>query len=341
MKRLNYLIIMALLAFTFSCGETNTTEKETSEKQNIETTKKEKVIKFEELIFDANKLSDEEKTINQTKVAGKILTGKRWQDANGMNIVFFSEVKSEKSAQEFPPDGARTVEFHIYHFKKSDKEYELVREVSDFEKDCWADNRAKLDTKNITITDIDKNNFGEITFTYRLGCSSELSPDGLKLIMLENGKKYAIRGNTLVNYGQETSGGKTNIDTSFNNAPESFLAHAKEIWEKAQKHSENNETIKPKKKKTLLNAEYLSTHDWVLVGNSENAAELVPHTFRFSKDGTLKYISEKNEWITTDWDMKTYPKIICPLSGKLTYEEGVLYYKVKSKNGGTISFHYN
>jgi len=340
MKRLNYLTIVILLAFTFSCGETNTAEKETSENQNIETIKKDVVIKFEELIFDANKLSDEEKTINQTKVAGKILTGKRWQDVNGMNIVFFSEVKSEKSDQEFPPDGARTVEFHIYHFKKSAKEYELVREITDFEKDCWADNRAKLDTKNITVTDIDKNNFAELTFTYHLGCTSELSPDGLKLIMLENGKKYAIRGNTLVKYGPETFGGKTNIDTSFNNAPGSFLVHAKSIWEKAQKYSENNETVKPKKKKTLLNAEYLSTHDWKLVGNTESAAELVPHTFKFLKDGTLKYIAMENEWITIDWDMKTYPKIICPLSGKLTYQEGVLYYEVKSEGEGNIQFHY-
>jgi len=339
MKRLNYLVITILLSVTFSCGETKTSNNETSIQQDTVIIKKEKAIKFENLIFDKDKLSDDEKTINQTKVVGKIITGKRWQDANGMNIVFFSQKEIKKTIGNEPDRLMRKL--HVYHFAKQENDsYKLIREVKDATTECGFENRAKFDTQNIAITDIDKNSFGEITFTYRLGCSSELSPDGLKLIMLENGKKFAIRGNTLVHYGPETFGGKTNIDTSFNNAPENFLKHAKGIWEKAQIHLNNDKPTKQKNKKTLLNAEHLSTHDWKLIGNTESAAELVPHTFRFLIDGTLKYSAMEEEWITIDWDMKVYPKIISPLSGKLTFEEGVLFYKVKSESGGNIAFQY-
>jgi hypothetical protein len=164
---------------------------------------------------------------------GELLYGRSWEDKNGKNILIFTEKTTEK--QLYPDEPSTyTINLHAYHFA-GDK---LIREVKDFEKDCMFDMRARFIEKSITITDIDEDGYAEVTFVYRLGCTSELSPDGLKLMMLENGEKYAIRGNTLVDYsgdGSNVVGGVTNVDDSFNAIPE-FLAHAKKIWDEQQIH---------------------------------------------------------------------------------------------------------
>jgi hypothetical protein len=79
---------------------------------------------------------------------------------------------------------------------------------------------------------LDKDSFAEIAFMYKLGCRSDVSYDVLKLILLENGEKYAIRGETLISLNNEKYGGKKEIDKSFNNAPQEFLNFANELWDK-------------------------------------------------------------------------------------------------------------
>lgn len=223
------------------CSNQGNPETENPEQANLinnEKPENNKETKFKLLTFDKNSLSDEEISLAETKIAGNIIEGKRWEDSNGMNIIFFSKAITKNSPEILPPDGGTTIELHVYHYKKEGNKYKLVREVKDFEKNCGFENRANFVTQTIEVTDLDNDNFAEITFVYRLGCTSELSPDGLKLIMLENGEKYAIRGNTYVVYGENIPavGGETNIDKNFDDAPKRFLENAKKIWNQSQKH---------------------------------------------------------------------------------------------------------
>lgn len=246
MQKLNVLLSIGIALLAFSCGNSeNTNNQETTDSTTVETqissiSKEFKPIEL--LVFDTETLNEREKGIAEVEIKGNIIDGKRWIDANGENIVFFSEQTILNNSKEGL--GTSTRELHAYHYKQNESDYELIREVQDFTKNCGFENRARFMEESISVTDLDMNGVGEISFAYRLGCSSELSPDGLKLIMLENGKKYAIRGNTLAQFGpDEIYGGEMNIDPSFEIAHESFLKHATEVFKTNQNH---NLVLKPR-----------------------------------------------------------------------------------------------
>ena len=147
---------------------------------------------------------------------GKVIYEKSWQDFNGENIVLFTTNKEE---------------LFVYHYAVKNKNVRQLRKVYDFEKNCDADLLIKFIERSIVISDLDQDNYGEITFAYKKGCRSDVSPLTLKLLTLENGEKYIIRGSTLIDFGGGAPyGGEKNIDPSFYNAPKSFLRSANIIW---------------------------------------------------------------------------------------------------------------
>ncbi|TPN82164.1 M949_RS01915 family surface polysaccharide biosynthesis protein [Aquimarina algicola] len=153
-------------------------------------------------------------------VKGDIVTKKFWKDSKGENIVLFSK---------------KDHEIFVYHYAIEPDSTKLIRRIYDFtEEGCEYDLFADFIDESITITDLDKNGLGEITFAYKLACISDVSPLTLKLLMLENGEKYIIRGNTLINMGNEVFGGDKNIDPSFEKASPLFLQHANKIWASVQ-----------------------------------------------------------------------------------------------------------
>ena len=78
----------------------------------------------------------------------------------------------------------------------------------------------------LTLTDLDYDNIAEITFIYRTTCTSDVSSSTQKLIMLEEGEKFALRGSTQV----MGDGGEYEIGAGFKSAPDEFLNHAKQLW---------------------------------------------------------------------------------------------------------------
>jgi hypothetical protein len=81
---------------------------------------------------------------------------------------------------------------------------------------------VKFVPESINISDIDGDEIGEITFGYILEDLTVEIPD-LKLLILENGDKYIIRGNLA---------GKKNIDKSLKDGPNEFLNEANRVWKK-------------------------------------------------------------------------------------------------------------
>jgi hypothetical protein len=101
-----------------------------------------------------------------------------------------------------------------------------LKETIDFVKDCEFDILVSHELDAISLTDIDENKIAEITFIYRTSCTSDVSPSTQKLIMLENGNKYPMRGTTRV----MEMGGEFQVGEEFESAPEGFQAHAEKIW---------------------------------------------------------------------------------------------------------------
>src|SRR5262249_42009319 len=83
----------------------------------------------------------------------------------------------------------------------------------------------------LAVTDLDNDGVGEITFAYARACPSE-TPATIKLLMLENGHKYILRG-TVRN--EEGRGGDLSVDPPFDNGAPAFLEHAKATWQNVRR----------------------------------------------------------------------------------------------------------
>ena len=82
-------------------------------------------------------------------------------------------------------------ELFVYHYSITSDNVTLLRKVYDFEKDCGDyDLFLEFIDHSIQVTDLDNNHIGEITFAYKKACISDVSPLGLKLMILENGNKF-------------------------------------------------------------------------------------------------------------------------------------------------------
>ena len=203
----NILFIICSVIF-ISCNNSN------KDKVNSSNNGREKeTVEFK--ILD-NSLRD----LAELNYKGKIVHKKFWLDSKGENIVLFT-----KEAHEI----------FAYHYVIKSGNIRLLREVYDFsEEGCEYDLFADFIEKSITVSDLDNNDIGEITFAYKLACISDVSPLGLKLLILENGNKYIIRGSTKISMGDFIIGGDKEIDPSFKKAPSNFLEHANKIWENIQ-----------------------------------------------------------------------------------------------------------
>jgi len=147
---------------------------------------------------------------------GKIVNQRIWNDANGENIVLFTQKEEE---------------LFVYHYAIDANNPKLLRKIYDAEKDCDYDLTLEFVGEAIKLTDLDNDNIGEITFAYKIACISDVSPVDLKLVLLEDGKKFIVRGRTVVNMGDNKLGGDKSVDASFKSGPDNFLSHANKIWD--------------------------------------------------------------------------------------------------------------
>lgn len=150
---------------------------------------------------------------------GELINGRKWKDNAGLNYILFTKASIDQ-------DGSASSFFNAYHYVENGQEIKLVRRIQDFEQACEFDVTVEFLPASLNISDLDENGFAEITFLYRKGCRSDVSPLDLKLILLENGEKYAIRGTTIV----AGLGGQEKIDPSFHTASPAFLSFAEQHW---------------------------------------------------------------------------------------------------------------
>ena len=217
-------ITLALLTIILIACNSTSKEAEKIKQQVIDSLKVEHAKEIKEIKSTSFKpLQVSKYNPERLQYQGEIISTKIWQDINGENIVLFTASKEE---------------LFVYHYAIKNENIKLIRKVYDFEKNCEFDLSIGFIDKSIEVTDLDQNNYGEITFAYKKSCRSDMSPMILKLLTLENGEKYIIRGTTIieVDYGS-SYGGEKNIDPSFYNAPKLFLTNANRIWGEIVKES--------------------------------------------------------------------------------------------------------
>ncbi|MAP99688.1 MAG: hypothetical protein CMC51_02625 [Flavobacteriaceae bacterium] len=104
-----------------------------------------------------------------------------WFDALGKNTLIFT---ARDGWGEF---GEQNKDLRAYHYTGGGK---LLWDIKDFA-DPKDEYGIQLD--EVKLTDVDNNSVAEVSILYRLGGGNEVTA---KLIMHEEGKKYAIRGKT-------------------------------------------------------------------------------------------------------------------------------------------------
>ena len=162
---------------------------------------------------------------------GVLQTVVQWTDSLGDNIFITTETG------EFPSKGKESdygdAALYAYHYTITKDSAKLITRVYDVIQECEWDLTMHFVPNTFAITDLDKDGTAEIWLMYILSCRSDVSPDQMKLVMLEGGKKYIARGTAKVQVSEkEFDGGEYDFDSAFQRAPAAFRNYAAQLWKK-------------------------------------------------------------------------------------------------------------
>lgn len=165
---------------------------------------------------------------------GELIDARRWKDGQGLNHVLLTRTVDRRDP-ELNEYGVETysARLHAYHYLQQCEGHRLLRRITDFVEACDMDMSVAHVPGSLAITDLDGNGLYEVTFLYELACRSDVSPLTLKLMMLDNGEKYPIRGTNLVDVGSgQQYGGEKHFGAAFDDAPASFRRFADQHWDR-------------------------------------------------------------------------------------------------------------
>ncbi len=135
-----------------------------------------------------------------------------WYDVLGKNTLIFT-------AKEGCGDGYDYCDLRAYHYTGNGN---LLWDIKDY-----APNNTDITLKKTEITDLDEDGIAEISILYTLGYSG----GGVKLIMHEKGKKYAIRGERWNRRGDDCAYSYNMYGkNSFESAKSSFKSYARGLF---------------------------------------------------------------------------------------------------------------
>ncbi len=119
----------------------------------------------------------------------------RWTDTAGNNLLVLS--RTERFEAQTPSgDPGETVLLHADHFVTADGRTRRVRRVQDGVEKCAFDVTTAFTAGAPKISDLDGDGVGEVLFGYTTGCVSDVRPIDLKVLLLEGGRKFIVRGQT-------------------------------------------------------------------------------------------------------------------------------------------------
>ncbi len=160
---------------------------------------------------------------------GKFHSVKGWQDQYGEHMAVTSISRSEKGDEI---SSMVTVEI----FNLEGDSWTSQRAFKGSVDKCQFDVEMTPKTGPWSITDLDNDGLGEFTFSWSLGCRSDVSPVTHKVILAAYQKgtveKYVLRGTTGIKVAGEVEGGDFIADKAFDTKPDIFLEHASKVWEK-------------------------------------------------------------------------------------------------------------
>lgn len=162
-------------------------------------------------------------------VVKNILT---WEDRFGKHFVLTSETGIHQNKKFKHESDGSDAELFAYHYISKAEGPKQIWKIYDYVKDCPVDIAASFPGPPV-VTDIDKDGLAEIWIVYTTACHGDVSPVSLKIILYEDTKKFAMRGQSRVDLGLgKTEGGDYTFDRAFSEGPKEFRVYAKALWDK-------------------------------------------------------------------------------------------------------------
>ncbi len=170
--------------------------------------------RFQLLSFDMN-------AANALATTGAIIQGASWRDAVGENTFFLTR------SHTLDREKRSITQLKAYHYiKGAAGEITLSREVKEGGEPCEFADVTGFRANTIKVGDLDGDNVGEASFAYEVGCSNDPSPQSFKLLLLENGAKYILRGKTRIG----SDGGDFAPDPAFTQWPPNTEPFVRAEW---------------------------------------------------------------------------------------------------------------
>lgn len=161
---------------------------------------------------------------------GDIVQAVRWTDKTGDNIVILAKVGPNPS-QNTPDDGYSDEALYTYHYLVLEDSTKMTWKISDYVKECDVDIFLYFIDKAFAVTDLNNDGKAEIWIMYKVSCQGDVSPIPMKIIMYQDGKKFAVRGTTKVQVsGTEYMGGEFSFDDAFKKGPPEFRQYVEKLW---------------------------------------------------------------------------------------------------------------
>jgi hypothetical protein len=162
----------------------------------------------------------------ETGQDGVVAGGSRFTDRNGTNVVVLIHQVEEGGDRN-------NRRLWVHHYVEAAGKRRMLRTVRDQEENCELDNVAGFVDGSLAVTDLDGDGLAEVTFAYDLGCMSDVSPRGRKVVVLENGEKWILRGQSRVDVGGgQRLGGRFTADPPQKNWPKTLHDHAIDVWQR-------------------------------------------------------------------------------------------------------------
>jgi hypothetical protein len=159
------------------------------------------------------------------KFKGKPVYAVRWTDSTGENLVVLSRLITESLNQ------GSNGNLFAYNFNILNNTTVEKWVVKDHIEDCGVDMFLKFLENKVSITDLDKDGKAEVWMIYKVSCQGDVSPVPMKIIMYEDGQKFAARGDTRVQFSaKDFMGGSYSFDAAFKKGPAVFRTYADKLW---------------------------------------------------------------------------------------------------------------
>jgi hypothetical protein len=159
---------------------------------------------------------------------GNIVQAVRWIDKTGDNIVILTATDKTPSKG---PMGGRDAALYAYHYLVSGDSIKQTWKVYDYVEDCDVDIDLYFLDKTFAVTDLNKDGKAEVWIMYKNSCRGDVSPAPMKIIMYQDGKKFAVRGTNKVQHSANYyDGGEFRFDDAFKTAPAEFRKYAERLW---------------------------------------------------------------------------------------------------------------